>query len=371
MLTKFDEQAQKAIVVGESIAFDLGHNNVGSEHLLLSLLKISDSKLRELVKKYDVDDKNIYEDIKRLFGTNDDQPFYMEYSDAVKSILEAAMEITNQQNKSKVTLNILTIALLQSEESVAHELLKKYKVDFEEIIYQLNESSELETKLDQIQSLVNLNKKVKQGEHLIVGRQKELEKQNLQSELKLLKNQLNPHFLFNALNNIDSLIRSDPEKASKSLVQMSDMMRYMIYETNVPEVYFRQELDYIKNYLALQRLQYDNPELVSYVLEGEAGDICIAPMLFIPFIENAFKHCTDKKAKEAICFHFQIHSSEILFTASNLYDPLKRMNKDSSTGIGLSTVKRRLDFLYAGRYNLRINEENGYFGVSLICCAGI
>ena len=128
------------------------------------------------VKKYDVDDKNIYEDIKRLFGTNDDQPFYMEYSDAVKSILEAAMEITNQQNKSKVTLNILTIALLQSEESVAHELLKKYKVDFEEIIYQLNESSELETKLDQIQSLVNLNKKVKQGEHLIVGRQKELEK---------------------------------------------------------------------------------------------------------------------------------------------------------------------------------------------------
>ena len=118
-------------------------------------------------------------------------------------------------------------------------------------------------------------------------------------------------------------------------------------------------------------MQYDNPELVSYVLEGEAGDICIAPMLFIPFIENAFKHCRDKKAKEAICFHFQIQSSEILFTASNLYDPLKRMNKDSSTGIGLSTVKRRLDFLYAGRYNLRINEENGYFGVSLICCAGI
>ena len=136
MLTKFDEQAQKAIVVGESIAFDLGHNNVGSEHLLLSLLKISDSKLRELVKKYDVDDKNIYEDIKRLFGTNDDQPFYMEYSDAVKSILEAAMEITNQQNKSKVTLNILTIALLQSEESVAHELLKTLKVNNEEIIYQ-------------------------------------------------------------------------------------------------------------------------------------------------------------------------------------------------------------------------------------------
>ena len=176
MLTKFDEQAQKAIVVAESIAFDLGHNNVGSEHLLLSLLKISDCKLRDLVKEYGVNEKNIYEDIKRLFGTNDDQPFYMEYSDAVKNILETAVEITNKQNKSKVTLNILTISLLKNAECVAHELLKKYHVDFDDIIYQLNESSELETKLDQIPSLVNLNKKVKQSEHLIIGRKKELEK---------------------------------------------------------------------------------------------------------------------------------------------------------------------------------------------------
>ena len=176
MLTKFDEQAQKAIVVAESIAFDLGHNNVGSEHLILSLLKISDCKLRDLVKEYGVNEKNIYEDIKRLFGTNDDQPFYMEYSDAVKNILETAVEITNKQNKSKVTLNILTISLLKNAECVAHELLKKYHVDFDDIIYQLNENSELETKLDQIPSLVNLNKKVKQSEHLIIGRKKELEK---------------------------------------------------------------------------------------------------------------------------------------------------------------------------------------------------
>ena len=176
MLTKFDEQAQKAIVVAESIAFDLGHNNVGSEHLLLSLLKISDCKLRDLVKEYGVNEKNIYEDIKRLFGTNDDQPFYMEYSDAVKNILETAVEITNKQNKSKVTLNILTISLLKNAECVAHELLKKYHVDFDDIIYRLNENSELETKLDQIPSLVNLNKKVKQSEHLIIGRKKELEK---------------------------------------------------------------------------------------------------------------------------------------------------------------------------------------------------
>ena len=132
--------------------------------------------MRDLVKEYGVNEKNIYEDIKRLFGTNDDQPFYMEYSDAVKNILETAVEITNKQNKSKVTLNILTISLLKNAECVAHELLKKYHVDFDDIIYQLNENSELETKLDQIPSLVNLNKKVKQSEHLIIGRKKELEK---------------------------------------------------------------------------------------------------------------------------------------------------------------------------------------------------
>lgn len=196
-------------------------------------------------------------------------------------------------------------------------------------------------------------------------RQKELERRNLQSELKLLKNQLNPHFLFNTLNNIDSLIHSNPERASKSLVQMSEMMRYMIYETNIPEVDLNQELDYINNYLDLQQLQYDNPELVSYTLEGTSDGVRIAPMLFISFIENAFKHCTDKKAPNAIRLFLQIQKSEIHFEVSNLFDPTKHINKDSSSGIGLSIVKRRLDFLYPNRYSLQINQKNGYFDVSL------
>lgn len=175
MLTKFNEQAQKAIVIAESIAFDLGHNNVGSEHLLLSLLKMSDSKLRSLLLDYDVDDKKIYDDIVRLFGENDSQPFYMEYSDVVKSVLEQAINSTKQKNKSKVTLNILTISLLQTKESVALELLKKYHVDIEDVIYKLKESSEMETKLDQIPSLINLNKKVKKEEYDIIGRDKEID----------------------------------------------------------------------------------------------------------------------------------------------------------------------------------------------------
>lgn len=196
-------------------------------------------------------------------------------------------------------------------------------------------------------------------------KQKELERRNLQSELKLLKNQLNPHFLFNTLNNIDSLIFSNPEMASKSLVQMSEMMRYMIYETNVPEVALTQELKYIRNYLDLQRLQYDNPNLVSFTLEGIPDKICVAPMLFIAFIENAFKHCTDKKTTNTIQLLFQIQESKIHFEISNLFDPTKQINKDSSSGIGLSIIKRRLDILYPHRYYLQMNQKNGYFDVSL------
>ena len=175
MLTKFNEQAQKAIVIAESIAFDLGHNNVGSEHLLLSLLKMSDSKLKSLFEEYNVDDKKIYNDIIRLFGENDSQPFYMEYSDVVKDILESAIKITKERGKSKVTLSILSIALLQINESVALELLKKYNVDIDDIIFKLKENSELESKLDQVQSMVNLNKKVKKDDYQIVGREKEIE----------------------------------------------------------------------------------------------------------------------------------------------------------------------------------------------------
>lgn len=175
MLTKFNEQAQKAIVIAESIAFDLGHNNVGSEHLLLSLLKMSDSKLKTLLQEYNVDDKKIYDDIVRLFGENDSQPFYMEYSDIVKDVLENAIAMTKATNKSKVTLNVLTVSLLQTKESVALELLKKYHVEIEDIIDKLNENSDLESKLDQIQSLVNINKKVKKEDYNVVGREKEIE----------------------------------------------------------------------------------------------------------------------------------------------------------------------------------------------------
>lgn len=201
-------------------------------------------------------------------------------------------------------------------------------------------------------------------------RTKELEQQNLQSELTLLKNQLNPHFLFNTLNNIDTLIKVDGDKASHSLVKLSGMMRYMLYETNVDQVPLSKELAYVEDYLALQQLQYVNSRLVEYNVMGNASDSkMIAPMLFIPFIENAFKHTTDKEQEGAIRILFDISSSEVRLKVENRADEEKTISKDRSSGIGLETVRRRLDLLYPGKYRLDVLHLNGLFcaTLSILC----
>ena len=121
-------------------------------------------------------------------------------------------------------------------------------------------------------------------------RQKELEQQNTQAELALLRSQINPHFLFNVLNNIHSYVYEDPDKTSFSLIKLSEIMRYMLYETNAPKVLLDQEIDYIQNYLALQRLRLQQGKNIRFNVSGNTAGIRIAPMLFIPFIENTFKH---------------------------------------------------------------------------------
>ncbi len=116
-------------------------------------------KLKDLLNVQKIDDQKIEEDIKRLFGIKDNEPFYMEYSDAVKEILQKSISLIKEKGKNKVTHSCLSLALLQTKECVAYELLKKYHVEIDELIVSLNENSELETKLDQISMLVNLNQK--------------------------------------------------------------------------------------------------------------------------------------------------------------------------------------------------------------------
>jgi two-component system, LytTR family, sensor kinase len=190
-------------------------------------------------------------------------------------------------------------------------------------------------------------------------------RQNLQSELALLKNQISPHFLFNTLNNIDSLIKSSTDMASETLIKLSDILRYMIYDTNVDKVLLANEIKYMESYIDLQKLQFANKELVKLSIIGNPGTISISPMIFIPFIENAFKHCTNKDMRNAIRITFSIENNIVNFECINDFDKSQEITKDNASGIGLNNIKRRLEILYPGMHSLNIKEERNIYSVIL------
>lgn len=196
-------------------------------------------------------------------------------------------------------------------------------------------------------------------------KQKELEKKNLQSELNLLRSQINPHFLFNTLNNIDALVRKNPEQASELLIKLSVQMRYMLYDSNTEKINLGSEIEFIKDYISLQKLRIRNQNAVNFSLSGEFKDKVIAPMLFIPFIENAFKHCGNKEQEGAIEINIAENHHQLGFFISNIYDLESTGIKDKTGGIGLDLVKRRLKLIYPDRHVLDMKAENKRFTVTL------
>ncbi|OQP40003.1 hypothetical protein A4H97_17450 [Niastella yeongjuensis] len=194
----------------------------------------------------------------------------------------------------------------------------------------------------------------------------ELEKKNLQMELSLLKAQLNPHFLFNTLNNIDMLIGTDPQAASSYLQKLSDILRFIVYETSQEKIPLTKELAYIKKYVELQQIRTSNKQYVNLNILGNPGQLMIGPMLFIPFIENAFKHASNKKTNGAITLEILIAEKQIHFTCINLYDKSKSLIEEHS-GLGIALIRQRLDLLYKDHYKLEINQrENLYCVTSVI-----
>lgn len=190
------------------------------------------------------------------------------------------------------------------------------------------------------------------------SRQVELEKQNLGSELALLRSQINPHFLFNTLNNIDLLVFKDQQKASDSIVKLSEIMRYMLYESNTADAPLERELQYLESLIDLMRLRVIDPSFIEFSVEGEARGKRIPPMLLVPFIENAYKHGKKSGAAPGIIIHFSIGPDVCHFEVRNRVETKIPMVKDRTGGIGLNNVKRRLSLLYGNEYRL-INEQKG------------
>ncbi|MEE4258555.1 MAG: histidine kinase, partial [Bacteroidales bacterium] len=193
----------------------------------------------------------------------------------------------------------------------------------------------------------------------------ELEDKNKTSELALLRSQLNPHFLFNTLNNIDSLIITNPEKASDAIIKLSDIMRFMLYDTTTDEVPLDKEVNYLKSYISLQGMRMKGSDFVSVTLEGNCHGKTIAPMLFIPFVENAFKHGQKNVKSPGIEIKLSCLLDSINFEVINCVDESRQMNKDETSGIGLINTKRRLELLYPDKHELNITRENGYYRSNL------
>jgi len=189
-----------------------------------------------------------------------------------------------------------------------------------------------------------------------------LEQEKLRSELLLLKSQVNPHFLFNTLNTIDFLIYSDQHKASESLIKLSTLLRYVIYDTVNDLVPLQQEIEQMEAYIDLQRLRYDENAAVSYEKAGDPSGKMVAPMLFIPFIENAFKHTDEAGIKKGMNIRFHISGESIEFFCKN---HISLNQKRLYGGFGLENVRKRLEMQYPRLYTLSINQDDQVYAVEL------
>jgi len=196
-----------------------------------------------------------------------------------------------------------------------------------------------------------------------ISYKRQLEKKNLEISLALLKAQINPHFLFNTLNNIDVLIEKDAKTASVYLKKLSDILRFMLYESPAGKVALTQEVKYIDEYIELQKIRTSNSNFVHFSVTGDIDKLQISPMLFIPFIENAFKHCTNKKISNAIEIAINVHDNTIDFTCSNAFDQ-SALHSQEHSGLGLELIRSRLNLLYKN-HQLNIDETNNRFNIAL------
>ena len=197
--------------------------------------------------------------------------------------------------------------------------------------------------------------------------QKELTRQKLQQELDYLKYQINPHFFMNTLNNIHALVDIDPEKAKSTIIELSKLMRYVLYESSRPTILLNKEIDFLQQYITLMRLRYTNRVNIQVDMPAEVPGIEVPPLLFIPFIENAFKHGVSYEHESFIRVQMQLQDSYLCFTCEN---SKKVQNKATNTsnphsGIGLENVQKRLKLIYGNDYFYLTSDNEKIYEVSL------
>lgn len=194
---------------------------------------------------------------------------------------------------------------------------------------------------------------------------KEVQHKATEAELNWLKYQLNPHFLFNTLNNISSLVHLDPDKAQDSIGQLSDLLRYELYESEQEKVPLSSEINFMKDYIGLMKLRCNSKTTVEEDLQCPEGDHKIAPLLFISLIENAFKHGTNVRDASTIRISQKMDGDDLVFACSNSFRPNQGTDHIGS-GIGLENLRKRLELIYPGKYEYSHSSEDGIYTASVI-----
>ncbi|MCW3089654.1 MAG: signal transduction histidine kinase, LytS [Ferruginibacter sp.] len=194
---------------------------------------------------------------------------------------------------------------------------------------------------------------------------KEKENEFLKTELSLLRSQVSPHFMFNVLNNMVALARKQSDQLEPSLIKLSSLMRYMLYETGEEKVSLEKETEYLQSYIDLQQQRFGKKVIIhTSMLPGDKMYF-IEPMLLIPFVENAFKHGTGMIDHAQINISLAAEKNNLLFEVQNKYNPTSEEIKDTASGIGLSNVQRRLELLYNGQHSLLIRKNDHLFTITL------
>ncbi|QHT69457.1 sensor histidine kinase [Rhodocytophaga rosea] len=208
---------------------------------------------------------------------------------------------------------------------------------------------------------------IQQANHLLANARLEAELKLKEAELSLLKAQIHPHFLFNTLNNLYGLTLEKSEEAPEIVLKISALLDYLLYKCNSPKVALTQEIEYIQNYLSLEKLRYNENLEVHFIVKGKVKHKLIAPMLILPFVENSFKHGVSHELDstgisinilvEGNCLQLQVINSKV--------PGLVNTPQQYTSGIGLQNVKKRLDLLYADKYQLNILDQETQYQVQL------
>lgn len=196
--------------------------------------------------------------------------------------------------------------------------------------------------------------------------QKELEKANVETELAFLKNQINPHFFFNSLNNIYALIAVNGDEAQKAVEKLSGLMRYLIYESDVETVQLKKEFEFTRNYIDLMKQRLTSKVKFTAEIQQDLPNIEMPPLIFIPFVENAFKHGISYREVSFINISLHVTDEQIFFSCKNSVPTKPKQDETKNGGVGIANIQKRLQLLYGKTAQLIQTEEKNQFVVELV-----